>query len=149
MYELPIKYTDYNGVEREEIFMFNMTEAEIQEMNLSINGGMAALMTQIANTRDVAQLVRIFKDMILKAYGQKSTDGKRFIKSQELRDAFEQCPAYSELFMQLSTDNVAAARFLKNIMPQKIQKEINMEDAQKQAEKKLSGPGYAQLLPNA
>lgn len=149
MYELPIKYTDYNGVEREEIFMFNMTEAEIQEMNLSVNGGMAALMTQIANTRDVAQLVRIFKDMILKAYGQKSTDGKRFIKSQELRDAFEQCPAYSELFMQLSTDNVAAARFLKNVMPQKIQKEINMEDAQKQAEKKLSGPGYAQLLPNA
>ena len=149
MYELPIKYTDYNGVEREEIFMFNMTEAEIQEMNLSVNGGMAALMTQIANTRDVAQLVRIFKDMILKAYGQKSTDGKRFIKNQELRDAFEQCPAYSELFMKLSTDNTAAVRFLKNIMPQKIQKEINMEDAQKQAEKQLSGPGYAQLLPNA
>ena len=149
MYELPIKYTDYNDVDREEIFMFNMTEAEIQEMNLSVNGGMAALMRQIANTRDTAQLVRIFKDMILKAYGQKSTDGKRFIKSQELRDAFEQCPAYSVLFMQLSTDNVAAARFLKNIMPKNIQKEINMEDAQKQAEKQLSGPGYAQLLPNA
>lgn len=148
MYELPIKYTDYNGIDREEIFMFNMTEAEIQEMNLSVNGGMAALMVQIANTRDTATLVKIFKDMILKAYGQKSTDGKRFIKTPELRDAFEQCPAYSELFMQLSTDNVAAAKFLKSILPKKIQNEIKMEDAQKEAEKQLSGPAVAQLLPN-
>lgn len=148
MYELPIKYTDYNGIEREEIFMFNMTEAEIQEMNLSVNGGMAALMVQIANTRDTATLVKIFKDMILKAYGQKSTDGKRFIKTPELRDAFEQCPAYSELFMKLSTDNVAAAKFLKEILPKKIQNEIKMEDAQKEAEKQLSGPAVAQLLPN-
>ena len=116
MYELPIKYTDYNGVDREEIFMFNMTEAEIQEMNLSVNGGMASLMAQISNTRDTAQLVRIFKDMILRAYGQKSTDGKRFIKNQELRDAFEQCPAYSELFMKLSTDDIAAAKFLKEVL---------------------------------
>lgn len=146
MYELPIKYTDYNGVDREEIFMFNLTEAEIQEMNLSVNGGMTALMIQIANTRDTAQLVRIFKDMILKAYGQKSVDGKRFVKSQELRDAFEQCPAYSELFMKLSTDNVAAAKFLKEILPKKIQNEINMEDAQKEAQKQLSGPAYAQLM---
>ena len=146
MYELPIEYTDYNGIEREEIFMFNLTEAEIQEMNLSVNGGMAALMVQIANTRDTAQLVRIFKDMILKAYGQKSTDGKRFVKSQELRDAFEQCPAYSELFMKLSTDNIAAAKFLKEILPKKIQNEINMEDAQKEAQKQLSGPAYAQLM---
>ena len=135
MYELPIKYTDYNGIDREEIFMFNMTEAEIQEMNLSVNGGMAALMVQIANTRDTATLVKIFKDMILKAYGQKSTNGKR-------------CPAYSELFMKLSTDNVAAAKFLKSILPKKIQDEIKMEDAQKEAEKQLSGPAVAQLLPN-
>lgn len=147
MYELPIKYTDYNGVEREEIFMFNMTEAELQEMNLSVNGGMGAVMNQIANTRDVAKLVQIFKDIILKSYGQKSVDGRRFIKNQELRDAFEQCPAYSELFMKLSTDDQAAIDFLKHLMPKKIQQEVSMEDARKEAEKQLNGPAYAQLLP--
>ena len=147
MYTKVIPYTDYNGVEhKDEVFMFNMTEAEITEMNLSVRGGMAAIMQQIANTRDVPMLIKIFKELVLKAYGEKSTDGRKFVKSQELRDAFEQCPAYSNFFMSLVQDNKAAAEFLIGILPKSMQDAANMEDAQAEAAKIMDGPQPANLL---
>ena len=147
MYSKVIPYTDYNGVEhKDEVFMFNMTEAEITEMNLSVRGGMAAIMQQIANTRDVPKLIEIFKELVLKAYGEKSADGRRFVKSQELRDAFEQCPAYSNFFMSLVQDNKAASEFLIGILPKSLQTKANIEDAEAEATKMLDGPQPASLL---
>lgn len=147
MYTKVIPYTDYNGVDHNnEVFMFNMTEAELTEMNLSVKGGMAAIMQQIANTRDVPRLIEIFKTLVLKAYGEKSPDGRRFVKSQELRDAFEQCPAYSNFFMSLVQDNKAASEFLIGIMPKNFQDGVDMEDAEKEAEKMLEGPQPVSML---
>ena len=146
MYKKVIKYEDYNGVSHEEEFLFNMTEAEISEMNLSVKGGMGAVMQQIANTRDIPKLIEIFKKMILMSYGEKSADGRLFIKNQELRDAFEQCPAYSVLFMELVQDNKAASDFLIGIMPKKLREGANLSEAQAEVEKMTSGPQPANLL---
>lgn len=146
MYQKVIKYEDYNGVDQEQVFMFNMTEAEITEMNLSVKGGMGEVMRQVANTRDVPKLIEIFKKMVLMSYGEKSPDGKRFIKSQELRDAFEQCPAYSQLFMELVQDNKAAAEFLIGIIPKKMRSDFNMADAETEAKKMVEGPQLASML---
>ena len=148
MYKKVIKYEDYNGVAHEEEFLFNMTEAEITEMNLGVKGGMGAIMQQIANTRDIPKLIEIFKNIILKAYGEKSPDGRKFVKSQELRDAFEQCPAYSELFMELVQDNKAASDFLIGIMPKKVREagENGIQEAQAEVEKIVSGPQPASML---
>lgn len=146
MFKKVIKYEDYNGVQHEEEFLFNMTEAEVAEMNLSMKGGMGAVMQQIANTRDVPKLIEIFKDMILRSYGEKSPDGRKFVKSQELRDAFEQCPAYSELFMELVQDNKKAFEFLTGIMPKKMQTGVSMQDAEAEANKMVEGPQPASML---
>ncbi len=113
-----IKYTDYNGVEREEDFYFNLNKAEVAEMELSIKGGLAALIQQIVDTDNRPELIRIFKELILKAYGVKSLDGKRFIKNDEVRDEFVQSEAYSEMFMELATDATAASEFINGIIPQ-------------------------------
>lgn len=116
-----IKYTDYNGVPREEDFYFNLTEAEVTEMELSEVGGMSALMQRIINTDDRPALIKIFKEIICKSYGEKSADGKRFMKFDEndrpLVNNFKQSEAYSVLFMKLSTDADAAARFVQGILP--------------------------------
>ena len=112
-----ITYTDFNGNERTEEFMFNLTKAEIMEMELSTTGGLAEMITRIVNTQDVPAIIKIFKDLILKAYGEKSADGKRFIKSEELSVAFSQTEAYSELFMKLAQDADYAAKFVNGIVP--------------------------------
>ena len=116
-----IKYTDYNGVEREESFLFNLSKAELMEMELGITGGLSDMLKNIIASQDTPSIVKIFKDLILKAYGEKSPDGKRFIKIDEkgnpLSVAFSQTEAYSTLFMELATDSDAATNFIRGIVP--------------------------------
>ena len=112
-----IKYTDFNGVDRTETFYFNLTTSELTEMDLTTAGGMKSFIERITNTQDQAELIRLFKELILKAYGQKSDDGKRFVKSQQLRDEFSQTMAYDTFFMKLATDEKEAIKFVNGIMP--------------------------------
>lgn len=115
-----ITYTDYNGQERTEKYQFNFTKAELTEMELSVNGGLSAMMERIKETDDRPELMRIFKDLILKAYGVKSADGKRFVKSDELRTEFSQTEAYSELYMELMTNTESAITFFNGLIPNDI-----------------------------
>ena len=117
MLKKTITYTDYNGVERNEDFYFNLTKAEIMEMEMSISGGLTEMINRIVAAQDAPAIVKIFKELVLKAYGVKSPDGKRFIKSDELATEFAQTEAYSQLFMELATDADAASAFVNGIVP--------------------------------
>lgn len=112
-----IDYVDFDGNKRSEDYYFNFTEAEIQEMNLKTPGGLKAKLEKIVQTMDERELVSYFKSLILDSYGVKSDDGRRFIKSKELSEAFSQTGAYNKLFMQLTTDTNAAIKFVKGIIP--------------------------------
>lgn len=116
-----IKYTDYNGVEREEKFLFNLSKAELMEMEMGTTGGLTEMIQKIIETQDAPSIIKIFKELILKAYGEKSADGKRFIKVNDqgvpLSIGFSQTEAYSQLFMKLATDADAAAKFVRGIVP--------------------------------
>lgn len=116
-------YTDYNGVERTEDFYFNLTKAEIMELEMSTTGGLAEMIQRIIAAQDAPAIIKIFKDLVLKAYGIKSPDGKRFIKSEALSTEFAQTEAYSMLFMKLATDADAAAKFVNGIVPADVSKE--------------------------
>ena len=118
MLKKTIKFNDYNGVEREETYYFNLSKAEIMEMEMSTTGGFTEMLEKIIEAQDVPSIIKIFKNIILKAYGEKSPDGKRFIKSEELSTAFSQTEAYSELFMELATDADAASKFVNGIIPE-------------------------------
>ena len=131
-----VKYTDYNGNERTETFNFNLTKAEIAEMELSMPGGMSATVQRIIEAQDTKELITIFKDLLLRSYGVKSPDGRRFIKNDELREEFSQTEAYSDMFMELATDAEAASEFINKIIPSDMQKQLeNMpDDVRKQIE---------------
>ena len=117
MLKKTIKYTNYNGVELTEDFYFNLTTAEIMEMELGTSGGLAEMINRIVAAQDAPAIITVFKDLILKAYGEKSADGKYFRKSREISEAFAQTEAYSILFMELATDADAAAKFINGIVP--------------------------------
>lgn len=120
MLKKTINYTDYNGTERTEDFYFNLSEAEITEMELSTTGGLAAMLENVVKAQDGPSIVKIFKEIVLKSYGEKSPDGKRFIKSKELSEAFSQTEAYTKLFMELATDADAAAAFINAVVPSTV-----------------------------
>ena len=117
MLKKTITYVDYNGTERTEDFYFNLSKAEIAKMELEIPGGMTEMLKRITAAQDTPSLVKIFEDLILRSYGVKSDDGKRFIKSPELKEEFKQTEAYSELFMELATNADAASAFINGIIP--------------------------------
>lgn len=117
MLKRKIKYIDYNGVEREEDFYFNLTKAEVAEMELSTVGGLVAMFEKISQTQNIPAVAKILKGIIFKAYGEKSDDGKRFIKSQELSEAFAQTEAYSDLFYELVSNPQAMSEFIHAILP--------------------------------
>ena len=117
MLKKTITYVDYNDSERTEDFYFNLSKAEIMEMEMSTSGGLAEMINRIVAAQDVPAIIKIFKDLILKAYGEKSPDGKKFVKSDAISTGFAQTEAYSQLFMELATDADAAAKFVNGIIP--------------------------------
>lgn len=121
MLKKTMTYTDYNGTERTEDFYFNLSKAELMEMELSVNGGLAEMLQNIVNSQDSPAIVKTFKEIILKAYGRKTPDGRGFEKSEELSRAFSQTEAYSDLFMLLATNAEEAAKFVNGIVPQDTQ----------------------------
>lgn len=112
-----IKYTDYDGNAREEEFRFNVSRAEAVEMLAQYPGGWKAYLNRIVSAQDTAQLMALFKTLILKSYGVKTDDGKRFVKSEELSREFEQTEAYSELVMELIHSSTAASEFVNAVFP--------------------------------
>lgn len=124
MYKIREKYEDYDGNERVEEFYFNLTKAEITDMELTTEGGMSAMLDRIIAAKDTAKLIAVFKDLILRSYGQKSPDGRRFIKSDELTKEFTETPAYSQIYLRLATDDKAATEFVNNVIPKDLQKEV-------------------------
>lgn len=128
MYAKKIKFTDFNGNEREQTFYFNLTKAELAELQLSHEGGLQEYLQKIIDSQKTTEIAEIFKKLILMSYGEKSDDGMRFIKKDPVRgrlaDEFEQTDAYSELFMELAQNDVAASEFMNNILPASVQQEV-------------------------
>ena len=122
-----ITYTDYNGDEQTEKFYFNLSKGELMEMQIGKSGGYQAYLKRLINSRNQEEIASIFKMFILKSYGVKSDDGKRFIKSEEMSKEFEQTEAFSELYCELITDTKAASDFFNGLIPQALAAEIQKD----------------------
>ena len=120
-----VTYTDFNGQDRTESFLFNFTQAEVLEMETTYPGGYAGFLQSVIDAKDQPTLIKIFKDFVLKAYGEKTPDGRSFVKEDEngnplYRKNFIYTPAYSKIYMKLSTDADYAAKFVKGVLPENM-----------------------------
>lgn len=117
MYVKEVEYTDFNGVVRKEKFYFNLTKAEILDMELGKTGGFTEYIKKVIEAQDTPTLMSLFKSLLLKSYGVKSDDGRRFIKNDQVREEFEQTQAFSDLYMTLALDDEEASKFVNGIIP--------------------------------
>lgn len=141
MYSINVPYTDYDGNERVEECFFNLNKAEVLELQMSWDGGLDKLLHKMIAEKDQKRLIEMFKMIILKSYGQKSLDGRRFIKNAQLTEEFTQTEAYSELFMLLATDDEKASEFINGILPKKLIDDAQKEIADnKEGQKVITGP---------
>lgn len=130
MLKREIKYEDFDGNQTSEICYFNISKPELIELEVEYDQGFGRMLEQIVESKDNRELVKRFKEIVLMAYGVKSDDGKRFIKSEQLRTEFSQTAAYQALFMELATDDNAAVIFLRGILPKDMLAEIDKAEKQ-------------------
>jgi hypothetical protein len=117
MLKRDITYEDFDGNTQTETFYFNISKPELIELEVDVDKGFSAWMETIIKAEDYKTLIAQFKRIVLMAYGERSEDGKRFIKSEQLREEFSQTAAYIALFTELATDDNAAATFMLGVMP--------------------------------
>lgn len=136
MLKKEIKYTDYDGNERVEDFYFNLSKAELIEMQFEEAGGYLALLERCVQAQDGPTIMKEFKKLIMKSYGIKSADGKTFIKTLDGRpvaEDFVQSEAYSELIMEFFKDSKKAADFFNAVIPEVKPGELSDKAGDKQA----------------
>lgn len=125
MYSKTINYTDYNGVNCSEKLYFNFTKAELSEMELSEDGGLANRLQKIVDEKNRSEIMKFFKKLILDSYGVKSEDGKRFIKTEKLRNDFEYSLAFDAFYMLLLTNEKMQTEFVNGIVPKDLVQAVN------------------------
>ena len=130
MYKITETYTDYDDNQRTEDFYFNYSEAELADLQFSVSGGLAGMIDKIIKTNDMPKLVELFRELIQKAYGEKSNDGRRFMKSPELTKEFTESVAYSQIYMRLATDSKAAQEFINKVVPKSMNDKMQQANQQ-------------------
>lgn len=128
MLKKTMTYVDYDGNERTEDFYFNLSKAELMEMELGTSGGLEQMINNIIAAQDTPRIIEMFKKIVLKAYGQKSSDGKHFRKSEEISKDFAETEAYSDLFMELATNTEAASAFINGIVPKDLAEQVQAQN---------------------
>lgn len=116
-----IPYVNYNGVSVVEDFYFNISRQELAMMEVEQEGSLSAKLKRIIDTKNGNEIMKFFNWFILKAYGEKSEDGRRFEKSDEISKAFSETPAYDELFVSLLTDPDKAIQFVESLIPKNLE----------------------------
>ncbi len=125
MLKKTITYVDYNDQKRTEDYWFHLTKSELIELDASNEGGLETTIRKIIKETDTKRIVELVKDLVLKSYGEKSADGKRFVKSKEAAEAFMQTEAYSQLFVDLISDADQMTAFFKGIIPQDVREQAD------------------------
>ena len=125
MLKKTITFEDFDGNTRTEDFYFNLTEAELTDLELSVKGGFGSLIDKITKTQDVPEIMKIFKQIIKLSYGVKSPDGRRFEKSEDIYNDFAQTNAFSQLYMELASNEQKASDFINGILPKKLVDQVD------------------------
>ena len=128
MIKKAIEYTDFDGNVRKEDFYFNLSKDELIQLGVKYPGGLEKKLNRLVESNDIQEIYDIFRTVILESYGEKSEDGRRFVKSEEMTTAFSQTNAFSELIMGLINDSEHGAKFIEGLLPKDLLEMVKMEE---------------------
>lgn len=134
MFSKEFEYTGYDGKPKKDTYWFNLSEAELYEIDLSSIRGFTGEMNKLLKEERTKEIVDAFKNIILGAVGTVSADGRKFLKSEEIKEDFYRSKAYSQLFVELVSSGEKVAEFLRGAIPEEIRKQMEAEEAGGNAE---------------
>lgn len=117
-----VTYENYYGEKKTKDLYFHLTKPELVDLQVSETEGLDKYIKRISASESQKEIVEVFKKIVKMAYGVVSPDGDRFMKNQEVKDAFLESPAYEAVYMRLATDEKEAAKFINGIMPKDLDK---------------------------
>lgn len=112
-----IKFTDFNGKSQTEVGYFNINKAELGKLQMRHNGTYLDYLKLLSERKKVEEMYNFVYELILDSYGEKDPEGRKFIKTPEMRTDFEQSLAFSEMIVDLVSNPDDLANFVKGIMP--------------------------------
>ena len=139
MLKKTITYEDYLGNVRTEDFYFNLSQTELSDMQMSVEGGLNVLLDKMIQAKDNKEIYNTFVKIVCAAYGELSPDGRYHIKEDDeghkLYKKFKQSPAYDVLMDEICQNEGTIAEFCNGIIPKRA-KEAGPQDHLKPVQNK-------------
>lgn len=120
-----ITYTNFEDEEVTETFYFNLTKADLMEMEVSKRGGLNGYIERIQETNDAGLVFEELKSLMSRSVGRLAPDGRGFSRSQQIRDEFMNSEAFSNFILEMLTDPQLAAEFIQGLIPKNIESEVD------------------------
>lgn len=137
MLKITKTYEDFNGVERTEDFFFNFSKSELMNQQTSVEGGMIGLLTNLIRKNEGNKLTEYFREFVLLAYGEKSDDGRIFLKNDQIKERFKCHAAFSDIYMDLVEDPKKANDFFRGVFPAGLSDDFKIEDVQNMSHEEI------------
>lgn len=147
MFSKEFEYTGYDGKPKKDTYWFNLSEAELYEIDLSSIRGFTGEMNKLLKEERTKEIVDAFKNIILGAVGVVSADGRKFLKSEEIKEDFYRSKAYSQLFVELVSSGEKVAEFLRGAIPEEIRQRMEADEAAGNEENAEDSGSDLKVLP--
>lgn len=137
MIKKTLTFKNFKNETETEDFHFNMSEGELTKMQVAAidqkNESFSDKLDKISKGLQGKELVDIIDDLVLRSYGVKSTDQKRFVKNSALLEEFTSSGAYSVLITELFSLDGSLAEFVNGVVPEDM-----VKNSKAAAEKELT-----------
>ena len=119
MQKLTVQYQNFDGDLETEDLYFHLNIKELQEME-NWDVPLTKRIAKLTKTEDGKEAFELMRDIVEAAYGERSADGKRFVKNPEVLKNFTQGLAYDEVIISFIDGTTDLGKFVEGLLPKKV-----------------------------
>ena len=115
MVKKTVTYEDFSGDSVTETLYFKLNRTELLEMDKAHGFKLDEYLGRLLTEKAHSEMTLFVKELLMKAYGEKDSDNRHFVKSEEMAERFAQSLAFDVLFETLMDEKEAGA-FVDGLM---------------------------------
>lgn len=153
MIKRTVTYEDFNGVTHTEDLYFNLTKTEMSKIVLeeakfdpdgnqdeeSMNA-FSDRLREIGRSGDGKKIIDMFEWLLKISYGEKSEDGRRFVKNDEVYEDWRYSASYDQFWQDLMLSETGdMVEFINGIIPADLMKAAENDPEFQSHRKALEG----------